>query len=107
MEVDPSSTFKNGILYYDHSPPPFRMTAEDLRRVIPVKGGIEPAFMQTLFRLMFKPHEEQRFIELVLEVCRFDEVSGKLVLRELGDAGLDRWESEVRLRCWMRGRIKG
>jgi hypothetical protein len=107
MEVDPSSTFKNGILYYDHSPPPLRMTAEDLRRVIPVKGGIEPAFMQTLFRLMFKPHEEQRFIELVLEVCRFDEVSGKLVLRELGDAGLDRWESEVRLRCWMRGRIKG
>ena len=62
-------------------------------------------FMHTLFKLMFKPHEEQEFIELVLEVCRFDEVSGRLVLREVGDGGFDLWRDEVRLRCWMRGPI--
>jgi hypothetical protein len=106
LEVDPSSTFKNGILYYDHSPPPFRLSAEGLRDIIPVRGGIQPIFMHRLFKLMFKPHEEQEFIELVLEVCRFDEVGGRLVLRQVGDVGLDRWRDEVLLRCWMRGPIR-
>ena len=83
-----------------YDPLPFPKSAEDIRRVIPVKGGMQPGLLWRLF-----PREscdEVRFNELVQEVCRFNEASKRYVLKNEGiealcssnDETMDEWNAD-------------
>ena len=80
LEVDPEPRLEHGILC--HTPLPFPQSAEDIRRVFPVHGGIPYKVLMRRFSSPTSPLEEQCITELVEEVCRFDRVSKILVLRE-------------------------
>jgi hypothetical protein len=90
LEFDPEPSFENGIL--SHTPLPFPKSTEDIRRVVPVHGGIDPVLLKGRFEELTSPGEESRYAAMVGHVCRSDRVSRRLVLRE----------NEERRRIWCR-----
>jgi hypothetical protein len=87
LEFDIPSEFDGHDLSFE--PIPLPRSADDIRRVIPVHGGITPERLWKLFIIQPFAFEELRFIDLVNEVCQFDEVKGTLVLKWRLDEELD------------------